>query len=988
MLTNTHGIQELLERIPIFQTLDRSILQEVSDRLRPLRYRLGQLILRREAMPSQVLFLWEGQARLLGQIPKTIAPVTIEILKSGAVIGWASLIRDLPCETVIASIESTFLSLDAADFWQLCDRYPTFKNAFVSQVSPAEVFDLFAIEMDRRAQYPQNFMQLVRNACQNAQVLTLPAGKNAIAPLDLDFVWLVSGGQNITIPFGTKIEPDRTLFEVAESSSLRLIGLRDDFAAASVVPAVIEELPTSPTAFEIPYAPDLPSVSSHHNRGDRQPQDYPHIYGRGPIDASVACFEMLARYWKMPFNRHVIKRAIANQYGRSQSISLQLCGTIAELMGLNGQLVTIPASAISQVPTPALLPWQDTFAVLYKTSDREQVLGIPEQGIVVKKTAQFIDLWGESGQILLIQPTKDTPKEKFGLSWFLPSLKRYRNPLITVLIASFFVQLLGLANPLITQVIIDKVIMQNSPEALNVLGVLLLTIAFFEAVISALRTYLFVNTTNRIDLTLGSETIDHLVRLPLRYFEKRSVGELSSRIGELENIRQFLTGTALTVVLDAVFSAVYIVVMICYSWLLTLVALGTVPLFGLLTYIVAPIVRAQLRSKAERNAATQSYLVEVVSGIQTVKAQSIELQSRWEWQRRYARYVSDGFKTVVTSTTAGSMSQFLNQFSNLLLLWVGASLVLKGDLSLGQLIAFRIIAGYTTSPLLRLIQLWQNFQETALSLERLSDIINHPQEQEEEGRRNIPMPAIKGAVRYENVSFRFNPNGSLQLNNVNLDVPSGQFVGVVGTSGAGKSTLTKLMSRLYDPESGRILIDDYDIGKVELYSLRRQIGVVLQDTLLFDGTVQQNIALTNPDATPDEIVAAAKVACAHDFIMQLPQGYESRVGERGAALSGGQRQRIAIARTVLQKPQLLILDEATSALDYNTEHQVCLNLAEEFRGRTVFFITHRLATIRNADLILLMDAGRVAERGTHDELMALQDRYFCLYRQQEAAGNS
>ena len=989
MFTNTNNaIQDLVERIPLLKNLDYSIVKELHDRLKPLRYRVGQVILRRETMPSQVLFLWEGQARLLGQVPKAIAPNTLEVLKSGSVIGWAGLIRDLPCETAIASVESTFLSLEAADFLEFCDRYPTFKNIFISQVSSAEVFDLFVIEMDRRAQSPPNFMELARHACQEAQVLTLHAGRNEIAPLDPDFIWLISGGQNITIPMGTRVETGRTVFEVPEASYLRLIGLRDDFAITPEIMAETDELPPLPTAFDIPYAPDLPTVGEHHHRGDRKSQDYPYIYGRGPIDASVACFEMLAKYWKMPFNRHVIKRAIANQYDRSSTISLQLCGTIAELMGLNGQLVTIPASAISQIPTPALLPWQDTFAVLYKTSDREQVLGIPEQGIVTKKTAQFIDLWGEAGQILLIQPTKDTPKEKFGLSWFLPSLKRYRNPLITVLIASFFVQLLGLANPLITQVIIDKVIMQNSPEALNVLGILLLTIAFFEALISALRTYLFVNTTNRIDLTLGSETIDHLVRLPLRYFEKRSVGELSSRIGELENIRQFLTGTALTVVLDAVFSAVYIVVMIFYSWLLTLVALGTVPLFGLLTYIVAPIVRAQLRSKAERNAATQSYLVEVVSGIQTVKAQSIELQSRWEWQRRYARYVSDGFKTVVTSTTAGSTSQFLNQFSNLLLLWVGASLVLKGDLSLGQLIAFRIIAGYTTSPLLRLIQLWQNFQETALSLERLSDIINHPQEQEEAGRRNIPMPAIKGAVRYENVNFRFNPNGALQLNNVNLNVPQGQFVGVVGTSGAGKSTLTKLMSRLYDPEAGRILIDDYDIGKVELYSLRRQIGVVLQDTLLFDGTVQQNIALTNPDATPDEIVAAAKIACAHDFIMQLPQGYESRVGERGAALSGGQRQRIAIARTILQKPQLLILDEATSALDYHTEHQVCLNLAEEFRGRTVFFITHRLATIRNADLILLMDKGRVAEQGTHTELMALQDRYFCLYRQQEAAGDS
>jgi subfamily B ATP-binding cassette protein HlyB/CyaB len=983
MTTKIDPIQDFLLSVPELQAINRLTLKELSERLQPLRYRMGQVILRRETMPAQVLFLMEGQARLLGQTPKSTSPITLEIIKSGAVVGWLSLIRNVPCETAIASVESTCLALEASDFWRFCDRDPAFKAAFTTKAASIEVFELLAAEMDRRAQAPANLAQLARESLADAVVITLNAGKMPLSKLDREFVWLVSGGHDFPAPVGSRIEPisENDILEVPQGGYARLIGLRDSFA----VKAEIVEEQVVLTALDIPYAPDLPSVG---DRPDRQGTNYPHFYGRGPVDASLACFQMLARYWQLPFYRHVVKRAIDAQFARSPKLSLQLCGAIAELMGLNGQLLTIPASAIAQVPTPALLPWQDTFAVLYKASDRELVLGIPEQGIVTKKTAQFADLWGESGQILLIQPTKDTPKQKFGLSWFLPSLKRYQNTLITVLVASFFVQLLGLANPLITQVIIDKVIIQNAPSTLNTLGILLVTISIFEAIISALRTYLFVNTTNRIDLTLGSETIDHLVRLPLRYFEKRSVGELSSRIGELENIRQFLTGTALTVVLDAVFSIIYIVVMICYSWLLTLVALGTVPLFALLTFIVAPIMRGQLRSKAERNAATQSYLVEVISGIQTVKAQSIELKSRWEWQRRYARYVSDGFKTVVTSTTAGSTSQFLNQLSNLLLLWVGAYLVLSNKLSLGQLIAFRIIAGYTTTPLLRLIQLWQNFQETALSLERLSDIINHPQEQEEAGRRNIPMPAIVGHVRYENVNFRFVANGGLQLNNVSVEVPAGKFVGVVGASGAGKSTLTKLLSRLYEPESGRILVDDYDVSKVELYSLRRQIGVVLQDTLLFDGTVQENIALTNPDATPEEIIDAARIACAHDFIMELPQGYESRVGERGASLSGGQRQRIAIARTVLQKPQLLILDEATSALDYNTERQVCLNLAEEFRGRTVFFITHRLATIHSADLILVMDSGRVGEQGTHTELMAMRERYYTLYRQQEAAGES
>jgi ATP-binding cassette subfamily B protein len=545
------------------------------------------------------------------------------------------------------------------------------------------------------------------------------------------------------------------------------------------------------------------------------------------------------------------------------------------------------------------------------------------------------------------------------------------------------VQLFALANPLMIQVIIDKVIVQNSPETLNTLGVFLLVIAVFEGILTFLRTSLFVDTTNRIDMTLGSEIIDHLLRLPLKYFERRPVGEISTRINELENIRQFLTGTALTVVLDAIFSVIYIVVMLIYSPILTVWALGVVPILVLSTAIFAPIVRRQLRAKAERNAETQSYLVEVMTGIQTVKAQNIELRSRWQWQERYARYVAEGFQTVMTSTLAGSFSHFFNQLSGLLVLWVGAALVLDGKLTLGQLIAFRIISSYVTSPILRLTQLWQNFQETGLSLERLADIVDTPQEAELD-RQNIPMPLIKGTVTYENVAFRFNPHGPLQLYNVNLEFPAGTFVALVGESGAGKSTVTKLLARLYEPESGRILIDGYDINKVELYSLRRQIGMVPQETLLFDGTVQENIALTNPDATVEEIISAAKTAAAHEFIMTLPNGYNTRVGERGASLSGGQRQRVAIARSVLQRPQILILDEATSSLDYNSERQVCLNLKEAFKDHTVFFITHRLASIKSADIIVMMDKGTVAEEGTHEELMAKKGLYYTLYKQQDS----
>ena len=407
-------------------------------------------------------------------------------------------------------------------------------------------------------------------------------------------------------------------------------------------------------------------------------------------------------------------------------------------------------------------------------------------------------------------------------------------------------------------------------------------------------------------------------------------------------------------------------------------------MFAVIVIINSPIVRRLLRKKAERYADSQSYLVEVLNGIQTVKAQSIELKSRWEWQGRYARFMSASFNTILTQTAASSISGFLNKLSGLALLWVGAYLVIDGQLTVGALIAFRIIAGNVSGSLLRFVSVWQSFQEVGMSVERLRDVLDAPTEVDQDDRNNIPMPEMQGSVTFEEVSFRFGQSGPLQVANVNLEFDAGSFVGIVGLSGSGKSTLMKLLQRLYPPLSGRIKIDGYDINKVELYSLRRQIGVVLQDTLLFNGTVQDNIALSNPDAGSDEIIRAAKIAAAHEFIMTLPQGYNTVVGERGGSLSGGQRQRIAIARTVLQNPRLLILDEATSALDYQSERMVSDNLAESFQGTTVFFITHRLTTVRNADSIILMDQGSVVEQGSHDELMALRGRYYCLYQQQES----
>ena len=480
-----------------------------------------------------------------------------------------------------------------------------------------------------------------------------------------------------------------------------------------------------------------------------------------------------------------------------------------------------------------MLQWDGGFALAVASNAKGVVLASPRRGEIRLSPEQLDQEFPEGIELLLMERAVNTPEQRFGLNWFLPSLSRYRTVLLQVLVASFVVQLFGLANPLLIQVIIDKVISQRSLDTLQVLGVALVVVTLLEGVLGSLRTFLFAETTNRIDQRLGAEVIDHLLRLPLGYFDRRPVGELGTRIADLEKIRNFLTGTALTTLLDAAFSVIYIVVMAMYSWLLTLVALVVLPIQVGLTVIGAPLFRRQFRQAAEENAKTQSHLVEVLTGVQTVKAQNVEMVSRWKWQELYAKYIGRTFEKTVTGTALTETSMVLQKLSQLLVLWVGAALVLRGELTLGQLIAFRIISGYVTQPLLRLSSIWQNIQELRVSFERLADVIDTPLESSQADQAKIPLPPIHGRVQFEAATFAFQTTSAPILKEVNLDVEAGKFVGIVGQSGSGKSTLMKLLPRLYSPNSGRILIDGYDIDKVELYSLRRQIGIVPQDPLLF-----------------------------------------------------------------------------------------------------------------------------------------------------------
>ena len=1009
-MSDLEQIARLLRSFPLLSDQKDEILRQLSANCKVLSFRVGQVISRADHEYSEILFIIKGSVRsvvMSDRLPKRLA--TLQKLGPGSICGWSGLGTNLNRESLIASSDAVGLVISHKNFIDIASRVPQLLKRINSSVNCAELF--FLLNKYFR-DFPQPLASELVEFCPSFanQCLVVSCASEDLVGLKLDnhCLWLVaSGGYESGTLYPTS-QPLKT------AGPVRLVGIpRDDLqqwlkdATRENADLTSDQSTLSDEASIENYSDQwelrfrqldqsLIEVASEykpvkiqdHDSSPKSLDQYPWYPGKSGLDSAIAALTMLSEFYNMPNRRELITRILSDYLKSNNEISLALIGAILESLGLQTQLLNISSEGIMKLSTPIFIRWGDGSALIYRLSKDNLIIGVPSVGMLQLSYDEFYEQWGSVGEVLPIRKSEFTPQKSFGFQWFIPALKEHRVILIEVLLASFFVQLFGLINPLLIQQIIDKVVINNNTSALGVFSILLIVFALFEGLLLALRTFLFVDTTNRIDLSLGTQIIDHLLRLPLSYFDQRPVGEVSSRIGELEKIRAFLTGTVLTTVLDAIFALLYIAVMSAYSWQLTLVTLSVIPALVILTLTFAPSIKSQLQKRAIASAKTQSYLVELLSGIMTVKSQNIELRSRWKWQDLYTDFVAEGFDNTILSTTSNTLSSFLNKLSSLLVICVGAKLILDGQLTLGELIAFRIIAGYVTGPLLRMTSIWQTLQETSLSLSRLADVIDHPQESSEKNQNLLLMPPIVGSVVFKDISFRYKPSSPLLLKSVNLELPAGKFIAVVGSSGSGKSTLTKLLARLYKPEEGSIFVDGIDISKVELYSYRAQLGVVPQDSVLFDGSVEENIALTAPSASINDVVEAAKVAGADDFIMGLPAGYSTQVGERGSGLSGGQRQRVAIARTVLKNPNLLIMDEATSALDYQTERIVCDNLMRALKGSTVLFITHRLSSIKNADLIVCMGNGSVLEIGTHEELMNRRGAYFALYKQQGRSSSS
>lgn len=642
---------------------------------------------------------------------------------------------------------------------------------------------------------------------------------------------------------------------------------------------------------------------------------------------------------------------------------------------------------LRHTPLPAIACRKDgSFVVLAafrSQGEREEVLlAEGHDGRPISRTREVFEAdW--TGELILITTRADLAgsQRRFDISWFIPAVVKYRRMFGEVLLASFIIQILALASPLMFQVVIDKVMVHRSLSTLDVLVFALLVLAVFETVFGVLRTYLFSHTTNRVDLELGARLFGHLMALPLSYFEARRVGESVARVRELENIRTFLTGSTLTAGLDLFFTFVFVAVMFLYSPLLTWICLAAVPFYVIISVLVTPVLKRRLDEKFARGSENQSFLVERIGGIETVKAMAIEPMMQRRWEELLAAYVRAAFRVGNLANIASQTAQMISRIVIAATLWAGAKLVIDGDLTVGELVAFNMLSARVSGPILRIAQLWQDFQQARLSIERLGDILNTKTESGlSAGRQSLP--GLKGRIVFDRVLFRYRPDGAEVLRNLSLQIPAGQVVGIVGPSGSGKSTLAKLVQRLYGPEAGRISIDGLDLAQVDPSALRRMIGVVLQESTLFTGSVRDNIALADPGLPLDRVIAAAQLAGAHDFIMSLPQGYDTLVGERGSTLSGGQRQRIAIARALITNPRILIFDEATSALDVESEAAIQSNMERICQGRTVLIIAHRLSAVRQANRIITVESGQVIEDGTPEQLLRQGGRFAAMMRQQ------
>ena len=705
------------------------------------------------------------------------------------------------------------------------------------------------------------------------------------------------------------------------------------------------------------------------------------------INTALICFSLIAREHKIELTQD----RLVHEYGLNrQEIPKNTLLRIAKDHGLQAKALRMswPDLAKLKKAWPALARLKNGRHVVLTGlgSDREgkALLGLYDplrtDGHLRMGEQEFSALW--SGELYLIQRRYKISDENqpFSLRWFMPEFLRQKVTFFDIGLAVLFINLIALVTPIFFQIVIDKVLVNQAFTTLHVLGIGMSVALLVNAGLDFLRDYLLLHATNKIDLRVTGKTFRHLLNLPLDFFEHITAGVLTQHMQQTAKIRGFLSGSVFLTLLEASSLFVFLPFLFFYSVKLTAIVLVCT---GLITLVIALLIRPfrrRLDALYEAESKRQAMLVETIHGIPTVKAMAIEPLLRGQWEQKVAAAVSMQFRVGKISITARSVTQFLERIMTVILIWMGASLVFDGSMTVGALIAFQMLAGRVTSPLVRLVGLIHQYQEAALSVEKLGLVMNA---REEWGAgRHGATPSLKGAIVFDRVSFRYAPDLPNVLHEISLTILAGSMLGVVGPSGSGKTTLTRMLQKVYFPTGGTIRINDCYINELDTAHLRRHLGVVLQENFLFRATVADNIRAGQSAATREEIIHAALLAGADEFIVNLPQGYDTLLEEGAKNLSGGQRQRLAIARALLTRPEILILDEATSALDPESERIVRENLADIAKNRTVLVVSHRLSMLKSADSIIVLDRGYVVGHGPHAQLLADCALYKKLWQQQ------
>lgn len=983
-------------------TQPAAVLNSLRTHLQWLRYSTGQPLLQGDRLPHQVMVIVEGAVRLIGEDPAT-GPFTLARLGSGDALGWCGLVRGHPSETAIAMEPTLVAVVPARQFLIVLREQPALRQACL-EPDRTELAELLLAWLARQPQRYQDLPGLVAELWRPG-VLRLLSDDALRKPLDLDpaWLWLPSAPLGAMAERGQALERWEPRAQAPGIASLplgaRLLGLSRAALEEALARRIAElEQPNPATAggtrrdtlwAEAPQAGDIPDPIDPAELGLGPAQRrLPPLSerGEGPLESAMVCLKRLAGRYGFPFPRDTVRQVLLDCDSRLGGINVLYLGQLLESLGLEVRPLRSPARLVHRLEPPALVQLDGRFLLVEEAGPRGLVVADPERGLVSLDRQQLERLWPQGLDLMLVRPAPasgdDERVNQFDLGWFWAAIQPYRGQMLLLLLTGFSEKLLTLVFPLAVLQIIDVVVGSRNLSLLTPIGVVMGVAILAMTILKLLEEYLLSDLSDRIDTQLGSQVVGHLFRLPLKFFDRRTVGDLASRLYDLQRVRSFLTDTAISSTLDLIFMPLVAIVLIWISPVLALVIIAQIPILLISTRLSRNPLKALLTRRNRYWSLAQGFLVEVLTAIRTVKSQNFASQARWQWLERYRRFTGEDFRLTKLRTSVTEFNRAISNVNRVALMMTGGYLIVNGNASMGSLFAVYILANGIVEPLMSLSSVANQYRDAKAAMDALADVLGQQPEESISTATMLPLPAIAGRIDFERVSFSYGLNNTRQLEDFSLTIDPGTFVGLVGSSGSGKSTVVQLVDGLYRPSEGRLFIDGVDVCKVQIGSLRRQVGFVPQESILFDGTVLENLMLNMPNAPYEAVIEAAKVACAHEFIMGLPDGYNTRVGERGGGLSGGQKQRIAIARMVLQNPNLIILDEATSALDPTTEFLLLQRLKQRFSGRTLLVVTHRVSTLRHADRILLLDRGVVLEDGTWPELMERNGAFASLAQQQ------